>query len=274
VAYSPEQKAAAVALIYEHGGMTNTALEAVAALLGKRVSTGTLHNWLSKPGAAELKPSPSKVKTETETEKSVESAEAPDADLDPQHLMFVDAYFELNFHGTNAAIKAGYSPVSAAQQASRLLKNAKIQAEIQRRLELMHLGKAETQALMSDIAKGTMADFLTVTEGGWKIDLDKAEKAGKLHLVRKIRERKDGTVEVELYAKDAALRDIGKHHGLWKDGIEINVNIDLLTQLLDALELAGLDATATFERMIQKAHERAQHTARQSVHERLGNRPD
>jgi len=46
VAYTAEQKAAAVAVIERHGGMTSAAIDEVAALLGKRISTGSLHNWL------------------------------------------------------------------------------------------------------------------------------------------------------------------------------------------------------------------------------------
>ncbi len=72
MAYTAEQKALAIALVNRHGGMTNEALAAVEAALGKRISTGTLHNWLSKSSPGELK---RETETETETEKRTVGAE-------------------------------------------------------------------------------------------------------------------------------------------------------------------------------------------------------
>ncbi len=56
--------------------------------------------------------------------------------LNPRQDQFVDEYL-LDGNGTQAAIKAGYSSDTAAQQASRLLRNVKVQqaiAERQRQL--------------------------------------------------------------------------------------------------------------------------------------------
>ncbi len=49
--------------------------------------------------------------------------------LNPRQDRFVDEYL-LDGNGTQAAIKAGFSPATAAQQASRLLRNAKVQQAI------------------------------------------------------------------------------------------------------------------------------------------------
>lgn len=67
MAYTAEQKALAIALVQRHGGMTSEALAAVEAVLGKRVSTGTLHNWLSRAGTSVEN------ETENETEKRTRS---------------------------------------------------------------------------------------------------------------------------------------------------------------------------------------------------------
>lgn len=255
MAYSPEQKAAAVAIIQRHGGLKNAALDEVEALLGKRISTSTLHGWLSKSGSdSESKIETPKPKTETAVSKAPAADPAPvettTDDLSPQQIAFIDAYFRLKFNGTQSAIEAGYAESSAAVQASRLLRNDKVRAEIQRRLDGLRLGSGETFALMSEIAQGTMADFLSVDARGWRIDLNKAQKAGKLHLVKKIKERRDGTIELELYPKDAALRDIGKAHGLWKDGIEIMVDVNLITAVVEAIREAELDPSEVFNSLL------------------------
>ncbi len=49
--------------------------------------------------------------------------------LNPRQDQFVDEYL-LDGNGTQAAIKAGYSSDTAAQQASRLLRNVKVQQAI------------------------------------------------------------------------------------------------------------------------------------------------
>jgi phage terminase small subunit len=52
--------------------------------------------------------------------------------LTPKQRAFVDAYL-IDSNGKKAAIAAGYSPGSAAVEASRLLKHAKVAAEIANR---------------------------------------------------------------------------------------------------------------------------------------------
>jgi phage terminase small subunit len=51
------------------------------------------------------------------------------AKLTPKQALFVKEY-QLDRNGKQAAIRAGYSPKSAEQQASRLLSNAKVSAAI------------------------------------------------------------------------------------------------------------------------------------------------
>lgn len=63
-------------------------------------------------------------------------------ELNPQQRRFV-AEFLKDCHGTQAAIRAGYSQKTAASQASRLLRNAQIQAAIQQ-----GLSKVERRAVI------------------------------------------------------------------------------------------------------------------------------
>lgn len=53
------------------------------------------------------------------------------ADLNSKQSRFVQEYLVDN-NGTQAAIRAGYSPNTAESQASRLLRNAKVRAEVEK----------------------------------------------------------------------------------------------------------------------------------------------
>lgn len=78
---------------------------------------------------------------------SKESAEARVA-------MFVEAYLVNGENGSEAAKAAGYSPKSAAQQASRLLTDAKVQARISaRRGSLIKKFELTTERVMRNLAQ-------------------------------------------------------------------------------------------------------------------------
>lgn len=177
--------------------------------------------------------------------------------LSTKQTVFVEAYLANGFNATKAALHAGYSPKSAYSQGQRLLKNVEIAQEISKRLAEAAMSRDEALATMSDMARADIDDFLTVPGTFPYIDLDKARRLGKTALIKKIKVRGDGGMEIELYDKQAAIRDIGKHHGLWKDGVEIKVDVTLVVELVRALEAAEMDVSTTFERMIQKAQERA-----------------
>lgn len=70
-------------------------------------------------------------------------------EITDQQRLFADYYFELN-HGTNAAIKAGYSEKAAHVQASKMLKNPKIRAyldELQRQRREKVLNRLASMAV-------------------------------------------------------------------------------------------------------------------------------
>jgi len=54
--------------------------------------------------------------------------------LTAKQLRFIDEYFK-DFNGTQAAIRAGYSPKTANEQAARLLAHVSVAAEVNRRKE-------------------------------------------------------------------------------------------------------------------------------------------
>ena len=75
------------------------------------------------------------------------------SELEEQQKMFCQKYL-VDFNGTKAAIKAGYSKKTAAEQASRLLKKVKVQTYLQQLIEKRNKRTNITQDdVVADIIK-------------------------------------------------------------------------------------------------------------------------
>lgn len=169
--------------------------------------------------------------------------------LTNKQQVFINEYLKC-WNATHAAIQAGYSTKTARQQASRLLSNVNVAGEIEQRLAQLKMSGNEALARLSDIARSDISDFVEVQAGLPVIDFDKAEKAGKLHLLKKITYGK-GTISFEVYDKQAALNTIARHHGLLNEKIEIDIK--LVGQAVEALEALGQDHVAVFNEIIARA---------------------
>lgn len=141
---------------------------------------------------------------------------------------FVEHYLRI-WNATEAARQAGYSAKTAQEQGSRLLSNVIIQGQISERLAQLKMGADEVLTRLSSHARGTMDDFIkmlpvpsTSDTNAWVavLDLAKAKSLGALHLVKKFRADVDG-VTIELYDAQAALVQLGRHHKLFTDRVEI-----------------------------------------------------
>ncbi|CAO3447876.1 hypothetical protein [Azospirillum argentinense] len=136
-------------------------------------------------------------------------------ELNPRQRQFVREYGR-DFNGTQAAIRAGYSPASAAQQASDLLRHPKVSlaiAEAERlraertnvtadrvRLELARMGLAD----LSDLAEWDAGTVRLRSSSELPPDLSAA--------VVEVSEGKEG-VKIKL-GKMQALRELAKATGL------------------------------------------------------------
>jgi len=150
-----------------------------------------------------------------------------------KHQAFVDEYFFNNFNATEAYKKAyGVEDDNAASaSSSRLLRNVKsITLEIENRFQERAMKANEIIDRLSQIARGDVADFLDIGSMGYNVDLDKAYKAKKTHLVKKIKQKTTLVIgkgdmpdqefhetEFELYSAHEALRDLAKVHALFID---------------------------------------------------------
>lgn len=137
---------------------------------------------------------------------------------------FVVEYME-DFNATQAAIRAGYSPVSASVQASRNMENPQIQTAIRKAIERTQIRTEITQdAVLAELALLAFSDI-----SNYELDdfgnLKPAENAppGIMRAVssikRKMRVDKEGNVEREvefrLWDKPGPLKLAGRHLGLF-----------------------------------------------------------
>lgn len=141
--------------------------------------------------------------------------------MTPKQQAFVIEYLR-DFNATQAAIRAGYAKSSARVSGHKNITNYNIASEIKAELEQRIMGADEVLTRVSDIARGSAADYLTIDKHGYaKLDLEKMKNEGKLHLIKKFKVTKGG-IEIELYDAQSALYQIGKGHGLWTDQDEMD----------------------------------------------------
>lgn len=113
------------------------------------------------------------------------------AELTAQHQRFVDEYC-IDRNGKKAAIRAGYSEKTAEQQASRLLRNVKVQEAIKAKLDRLSM---KTELTAEWVLKEFAENHRMAREVG------------------------------ELQASNKALEMIGKHLGMFTDKVKMDANI-------------------------------------------------
>lgn len=140
--------------------------------------------------------------------------------LTNRQQVFVEEYLRC-WNATEAARRAGYSENSIRSIAAENLTKPDIKAYIDARLGELKMSADEVMVRVTDIARGSMADFLD--DERQTLDLAKADRAGKLHLVKKFSHTvtdKSENISIELYGADAALALLGKHHKLFVERTE------------------------------------------------------
>mgnify|MGYP004472327801 CR=1 FL=1 len=151
------------------------------------------------------------------------------AKLTEKQQRFCDEYL-IDLNATQAAIRAGYSPKTACEQASRLLANVKVQEVIAVKMAIRskRTGINQDRVLM-EIAKMAFVNIDDV------IDLNTAqvkETATKEDLACiqsvKIKPTEYGTErEVRMCDKKSNLELLGRHLGMFKDKVEVEADMDL-----------------------------------------------
>lgn len=106
---------------------------------------------------------------------------------------------------------------------------------------------------LSEQARATMDDFVSMRFGIPVLDLEKAQKNGKMHLLKKFKTGKQG-VEIELHDVQSALVHVLKEQHLGAG--EATEIVGMLPDVLAALKVLGQEPSDVFNRIIQRA---AQH---------------
>jgi phage terminase small subunit len=162
-------------------------------------------------------------------------------DLSPKHRRFVIEYL-VDQNGKRAAIRAGYSPLSAESTASVILSDPKVRATIEAALEqrAQEAGAsvAEVMLLLTRIAKADLRRV--VDEHGRTLPLHEipedlaaaissieveelfgtVESVGPRGGVTKERVQFGYTTKVKLWDKNKAAELLGKHLRMWKEQVE------------------------------------------------------
>ena len=139
--------------------------------------------------------------------------------LTDKQRAFVEAYLECGFNGAEAARRAGYSEKSIYSIASENLTKPKIREAIEQRLAEMTISADEVLFRLSEMAVADLGRYVAVKDDQFFLDWDAMKRDGKTHLVKEMRNTRDGMV-VKLHDAQAALVHLGKHYRLFAELIE------------------------------------------------------
>ena len=148
--------------------------------------------------------------------------------MNNKQRVFVEEYLSC-WNGAEAARKADYK--HPRQQAVRLLSDINIQEEIQKRLQEKCLSADEVLVRLGEQARSLSKEY--IDDFGF-VNFKKLKADGLIHLVKKIKRNQQG-IEVELYDAQMALVHIGRHHKLFTDKIEGNVDTRVIVPGLDVI---------------------------------------
>ena len=155
--------------------------------------------------------------------------------LTVKRAMFVQEYL-VDLNATQAAIRAGYAPDSASVEGCRLLADAKVEAAVQEgmnaRAARLAISQDRVAAELGKLGFSNMLDYLSVPEeGDPSIDLtgmtrDQAAALTEFTVEEQTtgRDRDRVTtkrVRIKLADKRAALVDLGRHLGMFKERVEL-----------------------------------------------------
>lgn len=157
--------------------------------------------------------------------------------LTAKQSRFVEAYL-LDSNGTKAALAAGYSRTGAAVEASRLLSNPKVIAELDRRRSVLSVKSGVTpERIMAELAKIGFSDIRQVIE--WRshvTNLDEDDRgeprlnvANEVTIkdsseltdevasaISEVSQTKDGALKIKMHDKLGALTKMGQHLGMFR----------------------------------------------------------
>jgi phage terminase small subunit len=149
--------------------------------------------------------------------------------LTPLQLRFVDEYL-IDLNAKQAAIRAGYASKGAAVQGFRLLTNANVAVAIQaRQVDRSKRTDITQDRVLQEFAKIAFGDVRGLFDAAGnlrqphELSDDDAARVASIEVVTK--SIGDGAVEyvhkIRAWDKIAALTQLGRHLGMFKDGLDL-----------------------------------------------------
>jgi phage terminase small subunit len=161
-------------------------------------------------------------------------------DLTDKQRLFCDEYL-IDLNATQAAIRAGYSPKTADQQASRLLTNVKVQEYIKgKQGKLADKLEITQERVLQEYAKVAFFDIrkiytdLNSLKAIQDIDENSAAAIAGIEVTEES-EYIDGTKvntgytkKIKVHNKISALEGLGRHLGLFNDKLKLDASEELM----------------------------------------------
>jgi phage terminase small subunit len=145
--------------------------------------------------------------------------------------VFVEAYLQ-SWSATEAAKAAGYSPKTACAMGNKNLAKPEIQVLIKERLSAMQMDTDEILSRLADQAHTSPDIFMNFDGGTRRIDLNKVQEAGKLHLIKSIKQTNNGYV-IKMHDPKKAKELLGRAKKLFTDDIKVDAPLSVIG--LDAI---------------------------------------
>lgn len=189
----------------------------------------------------------------------------PEGPLNIRQERFCQEYI-LDFNGTQAAIRAGYSLETAGSNASGLLSLPKISLRVERvkaeRLARVRYDADKVLSEMSLLAHSNL-DHYYITDDG-QVGLTELAPEGAMRAIQSIKKKtkvfpakgddpghKEYDVEIRLWDKPTPLKLMGRHVGLFPDRVEVTGRdgqpLDVALSGLSSEELAAKAASIAAE---------------------------
>lgn len=136
--------------------------------------------------------------------------------LTKKRRVFIEEYLKC-WNATEAARRADYKHPNV--YGPTLVNLSEIKEIIDARVEELTMEADEVLLRLSEIARGEYAKY--IHEDG-TVDIAKMVRDEKAYLIVKIRELQHGGRHIEFCDMQKALVDIGKHHKLFTDSLELS----------------------------------------------------
>lgn len=165
--------------------------------------------------------------------------------LTAKQQRFVEEYL-IDLNATQSAIRAGYSVKNAGKIGSELLQKTRIKSAVDKALAIRsrRTGINQDRVLLelAKVAFLNSVDVINMDEATIRGDANREDTAAIASVKVKRIPTEDGDIterEVKTYDKLKALELLGKHLGMFKDKLDVNLDVNLADLLKEAWDVVG-----------------------------------